>query len=406
MSSELARQLLGYCLRGEKWPDPLLQALIHDDSADDLFRIVVERMADLFEPRLCDAYATLFSDAIAAAVPGYDSAQLLARYNRIRSPKKFTGDAERIATVFVLSRVTLGADVAITSVILDSAKRRFTNADIVFAGSRKAWEMFAADPRIAHAPVSYPRSGSVRGRLAAADHLTQLFSAPDSIVIDPDSRITQLGVLPVCPEERCYFFESRCYGGEGEESLSALTRRWIAETFGIQNASAYIAPHQSEWSFLRPHVSISLGIGENPAKRISDDFEQSLLAHVIQRGAHITIDKGAGGEEAERVERAIRASCAPSNRVQVWEGSFAGFASIIERSDLYIGYDSAGQHVAAACGVPLITVFAGYPSPRMFYRWRPASRAAMEVIRVEATHSPREVLSETLRAVDRMIKFA
>ena len=36
-----------------------------------------------------------------------------------------------------------------------------------------------------------------------------------------------------------------------------------------------------------------------------------------------------------------------------------------------MGYDSAGQHVAAACGVPLISIFAGFPVPRMFDRWRP-----------------------------------
>lgn len=405
MSSELARQLLGYGLRGERWPDPLLQALVHDDCADDLFRIVVERMADLFEPRLCDAYAEMFSEGIAAAVPGYDSAQLLARYNRLRRPKQFAGDAERIGKVFVLSRVTLGADVAITSVILDGAKRRFSKADIVFAGSRKAWEMFANDPRIAHTEVSYPRSGSLRARLEAADHLKELFSVPDSIVIDPDSRVTQLGLLPVCPEERYYFFESRCYGREGEESLTALTQQWFTETFGLDAASPYIAPCQTEWIISRPHVSISLGVGENPAKRISDDFEAGLLAHVIRAGAHVTIDKGAGGDEAQRVERAIRALPAPANRVHAWEGSFAGFASIIARSDLYIGYDSAGQHVAAACGVPLIAVFAGFPSARMFHRWRPASQAAIEVIRVEAGYDPRQVLSQTLRAVDRMIGF-
>ena len=37
----------------------------------------------------------------------------------------------------------------------------------------------------------------------------------------------------------------------------------------------------------------------------------------------------------------------------------------------YVGYDSAGQHVAAASGTPLISIFAGYPSERMFQRWRP-----------------------------------
>jgi ADP-heptose:LPS heptosyltransferase len=65
-----------------------------------------------------------------------------------------------------------------------------------------------------------------------------------------------------------------------------------------------------------------------------------------------------------------------------WEGSFAGFASIVAGSSLYVGYDSAGQHVAAAAGVPLISVFTGFPVSRMFERWRPVGEHC-HVIRVE-----------------------
>jgi hypothetical protein len=28
--------------------------------------------------------------------------------------------------------------------------------------------------------------------------------------------------------------------------------------------------------------------------------------------------------------------------------------------------------VAAAAGTPLVSIFAGFPTPRMFHRWRPA----------------------------------
>ena len=37
---------------------------------------------------------------------------------------------------------------------------------------------------------------------------------PNSIVIDPDSRLTQLGLLPICREEDYYFFESRSFGAD------------------------------------------------------------------------------------------------------------------------------------------------------------------------------------------------
>ena len=67
-------------------------------------------------------------------------------------------DPAAIQNVFVLSRVTLGADVAVTSVVLDAAKQRFPNAAIWFAGPQKSWELFAADPRLRHLPIAYGRS--------------------------------------------------------------------------------------------------------------------------------------------------------------------------------------------------------------------------------------------------------
>jgi len=43
-----------------------------------------------------------------------------------------------------------------------------------------------------------------------------------------------------------------------------------------------------------------------------------------------------------------------------WEGSFGGFAALIAASSLYVGYDSAGQHVRGRRR-PLISIFAGFP---------------------------------------------
>ena len=63
-------------------------------------------------------------------------------------------------------------------------------------------------------------------------------------------------------------------------------------------------------------------------------------------------------------------------------GSYASFASHIAQSRLYVGYDSAGQHVAFAAGVPLISAFAGYPCARMLSRWSPTGPTA-KVIAVD-----------------------
>jgi ADP-heptose:LPS heptosyltransferase len=349
----------------------------------------VEGLADRFDSALCDIYASLFSQAIAYAVEGVDPSALVARYQRVRRVRPISGDPE---TVYVLSRVTLGADVAVTSVLLDAAKHRFPDAHIIFVGPHKNFELFAGDPRIQHAPITY-RRGGLRDRLAVWDDLRSLLTEPDSIVIDPDSRLTQLGLLPVCPEDRYYFFESRAYGAETNLSLAQLAAAWASETVGHAEACPFIAVNKPNPT---PQIAINLGVGENPAKRLPDPFEAQLLALLASTGIPLIIDRGAGGEESDRVQRAVAQSGAAPT---LWEGSFAGFASIIAASRLYVGYDSAGQHVAAACGIPLISIFTGFPVPRMFDRWRPVGPHC-RVIRIDrANPEIAEVLSPVRSAL-------
>ncbi|MGA2274739.1 MAG: glycosyltransferase family 9 protein [Bryobacteraceae bacterium] len=369
---QVAEQVLARCLAGDP-PDALPPALLEEACAQALFSILVEGLADRFEPALCDTYVRLLASAIAQTAGDFDAAALEARYRCVRRVRAVSIEPRR---VFVLSRVTLGADVAVTSVLLDVAKRRFPRARIVFVGPRKNYELFAADARIEHVPVEYQR-GSLRSRLAVWSELRALCDVADALVLDPDSRLTQLGLLPVCSDDRYHLFESRAYGGDGGQSLPELAAAWARETLQVDGACPYLA--LAAPAPVRAGITVSLGVGENPAKRLPDPFEEKLLALLAATGLPLTIDKGAGGEEAARVEDACRRAGITAT---FWEGSFAGFAALIAASRLYVGYDSAGQHVAAAAGVPLISIFAGFPAPRMFDRWRPTTPMA-RVIRVD-----------------------
>jgi ADP-heptose:LPS heptosyltransferase len=363
---------LAECLAARA-PAALAPALLEDACAPALFSILVEGLADRFEPALCDIYASLFADAIARTVDEVDAAALVERYRRVRRVRAAVGEPR---SVFVLSRVTLGADVAVSSVLLDAAKRRFPNAHIVFVGPRKNFDLFAGDARLEHASVAYQR-GTLRARLAVWNELRALCGDADSLVLDPDSRLTQLGLLPIGADERYHLFESRAYGGDNSQSLPELAARWARETLQIEGARPYLALAAPVAA--QAGIAVSLGVGENPAKRLPDPFEEKLLTLLAATGLPLTIDKGAGGEEAARVVEACRrAGIEP----MFWEGSFAGFAAIVAASRLCVGYDSAGQHVAAAAGVPLISIFAGFPAPRMFARWRPVAKNA-HVIRVD-----------------------
>ena len=337
-----------------------------------LFAEIIEPLGDVFEPSEAARYVRMFSGILRQVYPGLRSFDIEGRYERISRPRILAGQPK---TILVLSRVTLGADVAVTSVVIDAAKQRFPGSRICFVGPRKNAELFT-DVELCEIP--YPRSGTLMERLSIWPKLQDLFSAPDSLVLDPDSRLTQLGLLPAGRDDDYYFFDSRSYGGDSNESLVELTRRWI----GMPTARAHIHTGLAANVFT---TTVSLGVGENADKRLPDPFESELLKMLPQP---LLIDRGAGGEEAERVERAVATA---GVEAKFWEGSFAGFAEHIHRSRLYVGYDSAGGHVAAACAVPLVTIAKGFICDRMFQRWRPSGTGPIKVIRV-VEESPGEIL--------------
>jgi len=362
--------VLGACIAGRP-PKRLPAALLQEPCARALFGVLAEGLADRFEPALCDMYARLFSTAL----PGAD----FGRYERVRRVRPVSGRPRRI---YVLSRITLGADIAITGVIINAARRRFPNARIVFVGPRKNFELFAGEARIVHVPLDYCR-GSIQQRAAAAGELRRIV---DDLVLDPDSRVTQLGLLPVGDESRYHLFESRSYGADSSLALPQLASQWCEQTLGLPGKMVGWNSGPSSGG-----IAVSLGVGENPAKRLPDPFEANLIQLLSSRGP-VIIDRGASPEESARVERAAEGTAAT-----FFEGSFAEFAKIIGSSSLYVGYDSAGQHAAAASGVKLISIFAGFPVPRMFERWRPVTPNAT-VVRVDQP-DPAQILEQIKSAL-------
>jgi ADP-heptose:LPS heptosyltransferase len=410
-----------------------------------LFPLLIEHLGDAFTPEACAAYDRLFVQVIqhCRKLPKgavldhrlrcfglFTEADLLARAAHVRERKRFDGaQARRISKVFVLSRVTLGADVAVTSVALAAMKATFPAAEVRLVANTKAFQLFAGDPRIQLCAVEYPRGGGLIERLASwqqaveslQPHLRGL-SPDEYVIIDPDSRLTQLGLLPLVADERPYFFfESRRYGAVSVQKIGALTSHWLQHTFGhAPPLYPYCAPAQRDTAAAHTMadvikgrgagsiVSVNLGVGTNPAKRLPDPFELRLLTRLLSGGATVILDKGGEPEEAARIEGLVAAlqgegfrsvalddpacgaevpSAAAGIQLLTWQGSIGRFAALIGVSDVYIGYDSAGQHIAAAFGVPTINIFTGFTSPRMPERWAPYGRGPVEMLVLDTTET-------------------
>ena len=112
-------------------------------------------------------------------------------------------------------------------------------------------------------------------------------------------------------------------------------------------------------------------------------FLYSGINHLIQRKA---LAQYVDAKNVPMPEAAVTAS-GVSDRVRFWEGSFAGFVSIIAQSDFYVGYDSAGQHAAAAAGIPLLSVFKGAISKTFRNRWAPQGWARQIVLNADELES-------------------
>ena len=426
------------------------------------FPALVEQLSDSFDPRLCDLYDRAFVQMIAIVRRLPAGAKLDAALNefglrteeallsrkaglRRRAAWREVEEHHRVRKVLVLSRVTLGADVAVTSVVLQRAQSLFPMARRVLLAPAKTRELFGGDASLDFRAVPYASEGTLIERLAswldivkAVEEEIRDLQPHEFVLLDPDSRLLQLGLLPALQDEsRYFFFESRRAGSSGSQTLSRLTSEWLNETFGgIEVCLPRISLRQADRRFatnivrrLRSGgakwiVTMSFGVGGNMDKRLTDAFEEQLIARLVEDSSTIVLDQGAGDEERERAGRMMdlmrkrggtvveisaetgasgEGSIAPLRcSMLTWQGGIGTWSGLIEASDEYIGYDSAGQHIAAALGVPTVDIFTSSAAPLFQQRWHPTGEGIVRIVAAgdgaNGRPSWQSALEEVLRA--------
>ena len=417
-------------------PDPHLS----QRGQQILFSTIAEALGDSFDDRAVRLHDAVFSQVIdfCRRLPGgsqldtrlsrfgvTNRADCLARKATLVPARSLPVEARaRVRKVFVLSRVTLGADVAVTSIVLQKIQRVFPGADRHLVGPPAVAQILSgwAGARVIEQP--YDRRGLLE-RIASWQEVTGLLDREmagledsECLVIDPDSRITQLGLLPVVRATVPYlFFESRTYRAPGLETLGELTAHWLNGVLpsgdnepirpGVALSSADLTHARTIVRALGRSgtsgiVAVNLGVGGNARKRIPGEFELQLIRGILAEGSAVALDHGAGEDES-RVRAIVNALRNEGRRigdveggrfsaatppvgcdVLAYRGPVGPFAALCGMSDLYVGYDSAFQHIAAAQGVPVIDIFVNPPNPVFPLRWRPRSTATVMTIQTTA----------------------
>lgn len=407
-------------------------------AARALFGIVIERLCDDFEELQTETYNRLMSQVIEflRELPeGHDlhselnkfglhnSDQIYQRIESIRlNPDESLPAQLKPKKILILSRVTIGADVAITSVICQRMTRAFPEAVISIIGNSKLQQVFSAESGINISTLDYSRRGGLLERfLSWTELLSEIrqqisgLETNEYLLLDPDSRLSQLGVLPLVQDESYRFFNSRGKQGYPDKaSISELTNLWLDNLLG-ENEFDYpnIYPQSSclkEAENLIERINkdgaskiitLNLGVGGNSRKRISDEFESSVIIALLEEGNNrVILDMGFGEDETQRSQTILDNAKNHGYKVQQagfdaidqitpdcqllgMECSVGEIAALIAFSDQFIGYDSACQHIAAAQGIKTYTIFAGSNNVRFIRRWHACGSNTSEIVYVD-----------------------
>jgi len=411
-------------------------------AARALFRIIIENLCDDFEDLQTDTYNRVMAQLISFCrkLPSgqdldgclddfeiFDRNDLLNRIKTIRGDGKHLGRQKDVKKILLLSRVTIGADVAITSIIIQRLAELFPKAEIVLIGGSKLDEVYGGNARIRLQTVDYNRKGGLIERLSSWQlvlHIIkqELAGCPleNTILIDPDSRLSQLGVLPIIPEDHYFFFDSRSdISFASNMSMAQLTNTWITKVTGEEDfrfpkiwpRSSNLTKAAGLYSELkkcgaRRVIVINFGVGGNQRKKVGQRLEKALLLSLLREpDTVIVLDKGFGDEELRDSNLLLEA--VKENGFAAREAVFGSaldspissgvigiqtrigeIAALIAKCDEYIGYDSACQHIAAALEIPCLTIFAGSNNMRFIRRWSAFSPNSCQIVHVDTLTNP------------------
>lgn len=417
-----------------------------------LFEIIVEKLCDDFEDLPVEVYSRVMCQVISycRAVPagksldrrltdfGVTSCDQLYRRGIDTHTREYRYDGSNAPRkIILLSRVTIGADVAILSVMIQHLRRLFPKAEIVIVGSQKLCGLFGGNPDLRIRELTYARHGGLFERFASWHASLEVLreeatggSEKDILVIDPDSRISQLGVLPMIHADRYLFLNTRHHMlSSTGRCMAEWTNDWMNAVFGTNQfcyptvwvPDAFMSEAWRKIDSLRAAgarrvIAMNFGVGQNPRKRVGLEFEKRLLRTLVAvPGTVVLLDTGFGADEVERA--ALLAADARDCGFAASETTFAAMdsaslsrgvitvgcsigqmAALIAHSDEYIGYDSACQHIAAAARTPTLTVFAGSNNENFVRRWSSCGNTDCRIVHVDTLTDPEHVAVDEILA--------
>lgn len=418
------------------------------EATNAIFHQIIEKLCDSFSDQgvtLCNLVLARILDFIRHTPQGRDldrlllefgfstAEDILQRYEQNRTIRPIPFHLRKgVKKIIILSRITAGADIAITSVIIQRLAQTFQKAELILIGPTHLPQMFAAIPKVRCINFLYKNDSDLFNKMTSWPPLLEIarkehrgLSQEEILLFDPDTRMTQLGLLPVLDSASTYYFCSRADVPPefAEKNLSFLTNHWLNLLLHENSNNPPALPKQQTASIFqkfctelkrkgcRTIICINFGVGNDPRKKIPGNFEGNLIKSLLQDPHTVIIlDSGRGPQESKHIARHLRLAeqdalatgtiseeyISPeaarlSHGLIIFKASLGALGKMITATDCFIGYDSCGQHLASATGTPSVIIFAGAPSPRFIRRWSPAANTTTFPVAKEIAEDNRKI---------------
>ena len=396
-----------------------------------LFRDLVEACNDRLDEDGRNAYAAFFPLIVWEVVKRHERlrqrfesfglatiTECIKRYHgqRQRTKSGFVSLPDLVDKVVVLSRVTIGADVLLTSILCQRLHQAFPAAEIIVLGDNKLRGLLGGLPQVTVESLKYTRRGALGSRLDSwLTVLDELVSIEPDLVISPDSRLDQLGIMPLMEGELSYLlWENTQSNTSDPKSLGYLLDQWAVRVLALEDDrfcpprvafDSHYEQQAQQWTSTfegqkdqRPLLAVKFDHGGNPDKALPKSTEIALLQLALVHGWRIILDAGFGEDEltnseflaakcsqnvthiTEKVFQKDSSIMSESWDILRFEGSIAGWAALLSACHAAVSYDSVGHHLAGALEIPLLSLFTGHHDDMFPIAWAPQGGGAIQQV--------------------------
>ncbi|TAN59446.1 methyltransferase domain-containing protein, partial [bacterium] len=414
-----------------------------------LFKDIIEYLADFLTIESRDVLVRVFYQIaeIIRRLPGLDKFDRALKsfgvndekdnfiyHSQVRKNALFTKDRADVKRVVVLPRLTYGAEVAITSVLIKRALELYPQATLyLIIGDKKMRQIFGGNKRIKFRLLKRPRQGGlVENSLSWLNLVKMIKKINPDLIFGPDSRVDSSGFRPLISPERYFYWENTLPRADlgAAKPMAILLNDRLDSMFGkraegpayptiyLQKKLLRSAQTVKEAFGLGRHyvLAVKYDVGNEYSKSLGQDFQKAHLRALLEEGNVVMLDRGFGEKEEILSQELIdmaegmgvrvipitdKAGSGKGYQINelsaqekieagepaliVFYGSIGGWVSMTTIANEAFSYDSMNQHFSAAdkgaqAGIPVVIAFTGYHSEIFPKLWAPTGRNRIVVI--------------------------